>query len=113
MRSTLLIAASCLIISSCASTRLYNWGSYEQDLFNYYERPETQEVLIAELEENLQKQAQQGNKPAPGLYAELATLYLEKNDTGTAISYYRKEYDAWPESRPLMQKLIKNLEADQ
>lgn len=113
MKNTLLVAAVCLVISSCASTRLYNWGSYEEDLFKYYEDPTTQEALILELEETLREQEALGNKPAPGLYAELGTLYLEKSDIGNAISYYRKEYDNWPESRPLMRTLIKNLEADQ
>lgn len=112
MKNTLMIAAICVLLSSCASTRLYNWGSYEQDLFNYYEKPETQEQLIAELQENLQKQEAQGNKPAPGLYAELGTLYLEKNDTASAVEFYQKEYEAWPESRPLMQTLLNNLEAE-
>ena len=112
MKHALLMAAACLLLSACVSTRLYGWGSYEQDLFTYYEEPVTQEILITELEDNLHRQEVKGNKPAPGLYAELGTLYLEKNDTARAIEFYQKEYEIWPESRPLMQTLINNLEAE-
>ena len=50
-----------------------------------------------------------GKVPPPGLYAELGTLYLEAGDTQTAIDYYQKEQDAWPESQHLMTSLITTL----
>ena len=47
----------------------------------------------------------------PGLYAELGTLYLQEGDAEKAKKYYAKERDAWPESKTLMDTLIKNLDS--
>jgi hypothetical protein len=49
-------------------------------------------------------------RPAPGLYAELGTLYLENGDRISAARYYTKERDAWPESRYMMDALLANLQ---
>lgn len=48
-------------------------------------------------------------KVAPGLYAELGTLYLQAGDASRAVALYTKERDAWPESRGLMDALITNV----
>jgi len=49
-------------------------------------------------------------KVAPGLYAELGTLYLQAGESAKAKSYYTKERDAWPESRGLMTAMIENID---
>ena len=53
------------------------------------------------------EQSQQ--KIAPGLYAELGTLYLQAGDSTKAVAMYAKEREAWPESRYLMDSLINNV----
>ena len=42
---------------------------------------------------------------------ELGTLYLQEGDAEKAKKYYAKERDAWPESKTLMDTLIKNLDS--
>ena len=54
-----------------------------------------------------------GQKVAPGLYAELGTLYLQLGSAEKAIAMYKKERDAWPESKGLMTAMIQNLERRQ
>lgn len=111
MRNILLLSAV-IFVSACSATgSLYNWGDYEEDLFTYYSKPEKQEKVLADLIEHLEAQEEKGSKPAPGMYAEVGTMFLERNDSGRAIEYYRKEAANWPESRPVMMRLIKNLEA--
>ncbi|TXR54377.1 DUF4810 domain-containing protein [Reinekea thalattae] len=100
-----------LLLCSCVVVPKYDWGSYEEDLLEYYSSPDNKAELATNLEKLIAKQEAKGNIPPPGLYAELGTLYLENHHTETAISFYQKEFDAWPESRPLMQRLITNLEA--
>jgi hypothetical protein len=48
-------------------------------------------------------------KIAPGLYAELGTLYLQAGDATKAVAMYTKEREVWPESRGLMDALINNV----
>ncbi|MEJ2042250.1 MAG: DUF4810 domain-containing protein [Reinekea sp.] len=112
MRNTFLLVALLLLLTGCASTSLYNWGHYEDDLFDYYYQPEHKAKVIEDLVEHLQKQETNGTKPAPGLYAEAGTFYLLEGDTETAIRFYEQEARHWPESEPMMSTLIHNLEAN-
>ncbi len=64
------------------------------------------ESLISEMEAGKQR-------VAPGLYAELGTLYLQAGSTGKAIDLYSRERASWPESAGLMTAMIQNLERRQ
>lgn len=109
MRTLLLVGL--LLLGGC-SHGLYDWGGYNQRLYNYYENPQAINDFILALERYLQQMESAGKKPAPGLYAELGTLYLQMGDTPGAIELYKKERDVWPESQHLMTALITNLEKD-
>ena len=103
----LLLCAAAL--SGCVSSR-YEWGGYNQNLYNYYKDPSAQQALQQDLTRALNRAETQKKKPAPGLYAELGTLCLEGGNKQCAIENYKKERDAWPESKTLMDTLIKGLE---
>ncbi len=110
MKNVVLSALVLTLLTGCATTGLYNWGNYEEDLFDYYHEPDKKEKVIADLVKHLEKQEEKGLKPAPGLYAEAGTFYLIEGDAVTAIRFYQKEREYWPESEPMMSTLIKNLE---
>lgn len=103
-----LIATSCL--AACATPSTYQWSSYDTGLYQMYKDPDKAEELRVTLETLIQDQEKNGKKVAPGLYAELGTLYLQKGAPDMAIDMYTKERDAWPESKGLMDALIKNLQ---
>lgn len=102
-----------LLLSGCATYGdLYSWGRYEKDLFNYYHEPSLKEEVIRDHAEFVLRIHERGEKPAPGLLAEAGTFYLQEGDVESAIRFYRLEYEVWPESRPMMSVLIKNLEGN-
>lgn len=109
----LVIALLALALGGCASPSLYDWGQYEEDLFTYYHEPSEQAEVVADHTAFLNRLDERGEKPAPGLLAEAGTFYLEQGDIGRALDYYRQEYQVWPESRPVMGRLIDNLEDEQ
>ncbi len=100
-----------LLVSGCQSNPpLYDWGQYEQTLFVVYHEPDLKEEAISNYISFVTGiNSQMG--AAPGLYAEAGTFLLERGDVVGAIEFYRKEYNAWPESRPMMEMVISNLEA--
>lgn len=104
--AVLLLAA---LLSACV-TRKYDWDGYDAKLYRYYKDPSTAEVFRTTTEAHLKDLEGKNLRPAPGLYAELGTLYLERGDVKTAAFYYAKERDAWPESRHLMSTLLASLE---
>lgn len=105
----LLIAVAAFLVTGCAAPKLYDWGGYDAMLYRSYKNPEKVEELRAELELHIAKIEQTQKKVAPGLYAELGTLYLQAGDSATAVGFYAKERDAWPESRGLMDAMITNV----
>ncbi len=107
----LILIASCIAtLTACAPPKLYNWGNYEQGLYNSYKDPNQTEALRISLEEQVVAVEANGQKMAPGLYAELGTLYLQAGSTDKAKMYYEKEKNTWPESATLMSALINNMD---
>jgi hypothetical protein len=104
------IALLCVLMTGCATrTGLYQWGGYDAMLYQSYKNPEKAVEFRQGLELHITKMEASNQKVAPGLYAELGTLYLQTGDNTKAVSMYKKERDAWPESRGLMDSLITNV----
>lgn len=112
MRLVLLaLLAATLLASGCTTTRgPYDWGAYDELLYVAYKDPTKTDELRQRLETHITALEAANSKVAPGLYAELGTLYLEGGDDDTAIYWYEKERAAWPESRGFMTALIVNLQ---
>ena len=99
-----------LLMTGCANRGgLYQWGGYDGMLYQSYKNPEKSQELRQSLELHIGKMEQNKQKTAPGLYAELGTLYLQEGDATKAVAMYTKERDAWPESKGLMDSLINNV----
>ncbi len=105
-----LAAAASLSLAGCATNGLYQWGGYEDGLYAAYKDATKAETLRLNLEAHIQAMEQAGQKVAPGLYAEVGTLYLQAGQRQRAIGWYQRERRAWPESQQLMAALIQNLE---
>jgi len=106
----ILIALFGVFLTGCATrTGLYQWGGYDAMLYQSYKNPEKAVELRQGLELHISKMEAAKQKVAPGLYAELGTLYLQVGDAVNAVAMYTKERDAWPESRGLMDSLITNV----
>ena len=100
-----------MLLASCATeSGLYRWYGYDQNLFSYYQKPETAEEFRIKMETAVQEVEKGGGRVAPGIYAEIGTLYLQKGDRTSAVLWYKKERDVWPESVSLMDALIAALQ---
>lgn len=100
-----------LAMTGCASNQgLYQWGDYDTALYSTYKNPETVVELQTKLEKHIAAMREAKQKVAPGLYAELGSLYLQAGKPEAAVEQYRKERDLWPESRTLMDAMITTLE---
>lgn len=106
----ILVTILSLVLTGCASQSIYQWGGYEQMLYQGYKDPTKMEVMRVELASHIKSVEQSGKRVAPGLYAELGTLSLQSGDQDMALALYARERDTWPESRGLMEAMIKNIE---
>ena len=55
-----------LLGSACGSHGLYRWGSYEEDVYNYYKSPESEVEFRDHLKTMLDKARKKGWPPPPG-----------------------------------------------
>lgn len=108
------IAMATALATGCATgnNQLYDWGQYEDTLFVVYHEPELKEQALNNYLTFVREHEGEGTL-APGLYAEAGTFLLEQGDISGAVTFYKMEYEFWPESRPMLGILIKNLEAQQ
>lgn len=109
-----LLFTALVLLSGCASQQgLYDWGQYQETLFVVYHDPALKEEAL----KNYQAFVETGGTPehplAPGMYAEAGTFMLEQGKVEEAIRFYKMEYEAWPESQPMLGAMIGNLEARQ
>jgi hypothetical protein len=109
----LLALFALMLLGGCAAPTLYQWGGYDQALYAGYKDPTKMEALRLQLETHVAEMEKSKQKVAPGLYAELGTLYLQSGSAEKAIALYSKERDAWPESQTMMTAMIQNLERRQ
>ncbi len=105
----LLLLPLLVTLSGCAPPSMYQWGGYDQALYAGYKDPTKMEAMRLKLENLIAEMEKSKQKVAPGLYAELGTLYLQAGSSEKAVVMYSKERDAWPESRALMTAMIQNL----
>jgi hypothetical protein len=109
----LALLAVAATLAGCAAPGLYQWGGYEDALYAGYKDVTKMEALRVRLETHITDMETRKQRVAPGLYAELGTLYLQAGNSAKAIQNYTREREAWPESRGLMTAMIQNLERRQ
>lgn len=101
---------ACLLAVGCATQNrgLYQWGSYENQIYAMYAdsgKSSPQEQILT-LESDLEK-ARAANRPLPpGFQAHLGYLYFQTGKLDQAIAAFETEKLLFPESRPYMDRLI-------
>ena len=105
----LLVASALFSLSGCAKP-LHYWGSYEDSLYASYCRHDPDKAF--ELMSKTVTYAERKNLSlAPGIYAEYGTMLYQRGNPGSAVVYFQKEAEAYPESATLMNTLIVRLKS--
>jgi len=100
-----LIVAACL--SGCASPpqTLYEWGSFEPQVYAHL-KGESREAQIEAMERDQEKIAASGRTAPPGFYAHLGMLYAETGNGAKAIACFQTEKTRFPEAAAFMDFLL-------
>lgn len=104
------IAAASLWLAGCAQQpkTLYQWGSYQPELYEYF-KGESKEAQVAKLEEDLQKIRSTNGNPPPGYHAQLGMLYGSLGKDDQMVQEFRTEKGLFPESATYMDFLLRNV----
>jgi len=112
MRSLARIGAVAFLAGAglgCVPKTLYPWGGYDDALYRHYKNPQDRDEFVAKLGGVIDEAEQTGGVVPPGCYAEYGWALYEEGRANDAVAYFAKEGKQWPESRPFMEKLIKNV----
>lgn len=104
------LAALLLAAAGCAPATLYQWNGYDNRLYAHYRNPQDRETWIEGLKVTMIEAEQSGRRVPPGIYAEFGFALYEEGRFPEAVAYFGKERDLWPESKLLMDKMIRNAE---
>lgn len=101
--------AAAVVCGGCASHNgLYDWGTYEDQVYAMYADPgkSSPQQQILKLEADAE-QARAANRPLPpGHHAYLGYLYYQSGMADKAVAAFDTERRLFPESRPYMDRLI-------
>jgi hypothetical protein len=103
-----LLAATMLVGCAAKQPLLYQWGSYEEQIYAMYS--DTGKVSIEEQLNNLERDyqvARAADKPVPpGYHAQVGYLYFQLGKTDQALQSFETEKTLFPESTVYMDRLI-------
>ncbi len=106
LHETVIVIFCILFFGACASKSLYYWGNYEEFLYTNNLKSDSEKAFSILSETVTESEKSPAKKLAPGLYAEYGFMLYKQGKTDEAVYYFSKERDAFPESEPLMNKLI-------
>ena len=95
--------------------RLYYWSTYEQEMFLAYDQPDNEDrqmKLAATLLRIIQKSDEAGRIPPPGVVAEYGYFLFQRGEYYAAIDHFRREATMWPESKTLMDRMIRRAQEE-
>lgn len=109
----IILSVALLTLFGCAEApkQLYMWETFPQlqyiTLLREGASPEDQ---IIAMESHAEKARGAGAELPPGFRAHLGLLHLAKGNSSTARQMWQAEKDAFPESAPYMDQLLKRLD---
>jgi hypothetical protein len=106
-----IIAVSLLTACVSPTPSLYQWGSYEQQVYAMYNDPGKVpiEQQIAKLEEDYQKARASSKSMPPGFHAHLGYLYFGTGKLDQARQSFATEKSLFPESAVYMDRILAKL----
>jgi hypothetical protein len=106
-RLRVVVALACGVIASgCGGPKpLYGWSRYEESLYASYVAHDDAKAWSA-LEATVTSAQETGNRIPPGACAEYGFSLYRRGQPERAVQYFQQEAQLFPESKPLMDKLI-------
>jgi hypothetical protein len=106
--SVVLFAAGILGGCKTAPASLYQWGSYQPQVYQHF-KGESPNEQIAALEKDLQRMNSSGKNAPPGFHAHLGMLYSMVGRNDLVAAEFEEEKRLFPESTTYMDRLLETM----
>ncbi|MCG8295920.1 DUF4810 domain-containing protein [Pseudomonas entomophila] len=108
MRSCAGLVLGGILLAGCNGQKsLYQWESYQPQVYGYLKGDSKEEQVIA-LERDLEKIKAKNGAVPPGYHAQLGLLYSSLGKDDQMIQQFRTEKALFPESAAYMDFLMSN-----
>ncbi|MDF3831711.1 DUF4810 domain-containing protein [Cupriavidus basilensis] len=98
-----------VLLAGCAAPKsLYQWESYQPQVYEYF-KGESKQAQVEALERDLQKITAAGSKAPPGYHAHLGLLYADIGKDDQMVQQFQTEKTLFPESATYVDFLLKNV----
>jgi hypothetical protein len=109
IRLPIAAALAALALQGCAWTRpLYRAGAYDELLHARLKSPEEKGAFTGKLKAILAEAERAGALVPPGLHAEYGYALYQEGQYDAAVAAFERELARFPESRPLLETLIRD-----
>lgn len=102
-----LLLGSLVLVGCNTQKPLYQWESYQPQVYEYFNGQSKEEQAIA-LERDLEKIKAKNGAVPPGYHAQLGLLYSSLGKDDQMIQQFQTEKALFPESATYMDFLMKN-----
>ena len=111
IRTLIGLAVAALLIGCANSTTLYEWGRYEDAIYDMYLTPGkvSNAEEIERLEQQIVETVSAEKFVPPGLHAHVAYLYISDGDFVTALVHLQSEKAKFPESAHFIDGIIERM----
>jgi hypothetical protein len=105
------LAALTLVGCGTAAPTLYQWGSYQSQVYNFYNDPGKFPIAaqIEKLEAEYQTARSANKAVPPGYHAHLGYLYFQVGKKDQSLQQFQTEKNLFPESTVFMDRVIAQL----
>jgi hypothetical protein len=108
-RSAALALTGIVLLAGCTAPQtLYQWESYEPQVYQYF-KGEPKQAQIEALERDMQKITAAGATPPPGYHAHRGLLYADIGKDDRMAREFQTEKTLFPESAAYVDFLMKNI----
>ncbi len=100
-----------MLLSSCASTKLYSWYDYQEDYYHYVKTNDkkTFDDLVKTYEKIISTQKETRGVVPPGIYADYGYLLIQNGKTAEGKAMLAKELELYPESKVFVGSILKRV----
>jgi len=112
MKTHTLIISMLILFGSCAPTKMYYWGKYDQASYkhNKNQSKESQEELFSAFDDIIKKKNKGTRKVVPpGVYADYGFLLIKDGQIQKGKEMLEKELALYPESRKMVDYILNKL----
>ena len=105
---TVAILATALI--GCADQQMYHWGHYEKSVYRMYHSKDfspSQEIVI--LKKDIEQARKKNKLMGPGVQAHMGYLFTLEGDTVAATEAFNTEIEAFPESKVMIERILRKM----